>query len=107
MSKLNVHQSCILWGYRVVIPECLRQSALNEIHAGHIGVAQMKSLARSNVWWPKLDKDIENLCKSCAGCKSVKKTRLPAAKVTHGVGQAIHGVVYTLILLVRSRELYF
>lgn len=29
----------------------------------------MKSIARSFVWWPKMDQDIEKLCFTCSGCQ--------------------------------------
>ena len=32
----------------------------------------MKSLARSYLWWPGLDADIESLTKSCLPCLSVQ-----------------------------------
>ena len=35
-------------------------------------MARMKSVARSYVWWPALDKSIEELARSCETCKAVK-----------------------------------
>ena len=32
----------------------------------------MKSVARSYMWWPGLDKDLEQLTKSCQSCQAVK-----------------------------------
>jgi hypothetical protein len=32
----------------------------------------MKALARSHVWWPGLDNDIEQQVKSCKGCQSIR-----------------------------------
>ena len=32
----------------------------------------MKSVARSYMWWPGLDKAIEEVVKSCTSCKAVK-----------------------------------
>ncbi|XP_046404103.1 uncharacterized protein K02A2.6-like [Ischnura elegans] len=37
-------------------------------------MAKSKSLARSYVWWPKLDQDIEKMVKSCESCLSNKPT---------------------------------
>ena len=33
----------------------------------------MKILARSHVWWPKIDSDIEKMVAACPGCQSVQK----------------------------------
>lgn len=80
-SELNVHQGCLLWGNRVIIPVCLRERVLQEIHDGHIGIVKMKALSRTYIWWPKLDYDIEVLCQSCPGCRSVKN--MPPASPVH------------------------
>ena len=34
----------------------------------------MKAIARSYVWWPGLDKAIENQAKSCKACQTVKQS---------------------------------
>ena len=61
-----------MWGIRVVIPRKLQCRVLQELHSEHPGVTRMKSLARSHVWWPGLDKQIEETAKSCTSCQSVK-----------------------------------
>ena len=47
---------------------------LEDIHAGHTGICKMKGLARSYVWWPNIDKDIELLVNTCDQCQQVQKT---------------------------------
>ena len=46
-NELTVHQGCILWGMRVVIPNKLQDRVLGELHDGHLAVVKMKALARS------------------------------------------------------------
>ena len=41
---------------------------LNELHEGHPGTSRMKSLARSFVWWPGMDKEIEETVQKCDQC---------------------------------------
>lgn len=72
-DELSLQDGCVLWGSRVVIPTKLRESMLKELHAGHAGASRMKELARSYLWWPKLDTDIEEECKSCTRCLEIRK----------------------------------
>ena len=72
-NDLTVEEGCLLWGFRVVVPQKLRHKMLQELHTDHPGVSRMKSVARSYFWWPGLDKEIENLAKSCTACQAVKR----------------------------------
>ncbi|XP_059222702.1 uncharacterized protein K02A2.6-like [Stomoxys calcitrans] len=38
---------------------------LNEPYRSHFELVKTKALARSYIWWPGLDKDIENSIKNC------------------------------------------
>ena len=53
----------------MIIPPKLHATVLNELHEGHLGVNRMKALARSFVWWPRIDYDIEDLVRSCVECQ--------------------------------------
>ena len=39
----------------------------------HPGICQMKSLAGSCVWWPKIDSDLEMKVQNCEVCKANRK----------------------------------
>lgn len=54
---------------------------LNELQEGHIEIVKMKSLARSCVWWPGIDKALETLVKSCHGCQENRP--MPAETLIH------------------------
>ena len=43
-----------------------REEVLNTLQDTHPGIVKMKSLARSNVWWPQMDTNLEEKVKSCA-----------------------------------------
>ena len=70
--ELTVEGGCLLWGIRVLVPQTLQRRLLDELHRDHPGITRMKTVARSYMWWPGLDKLIENLVKSCSSCLAVK-----------------------------------
>ena len=67
-TELTTHNGCLLWGYRVIVPSKLRDPILADLHGGHTGISRMKELARSYVWWPNLDSDLETITKKCSNC---------------------------------------
>ena len=67
-DELALELNCITWGTRVVIPSQLRGHVMKILHSTHIGMCGMKSIARSYVYWPRIDADIENTCKTCDSC---------------------------------------
>ena len=68
-TELTSQDGCLFWGQRVIISPQGRTTVLQELHGGHCGITQMKSLARTVVWWPKLDKEIDIMVRSCAKCQ--------------------------------------
>ena len=67
--ELSLHDGCVLWGTRVVIPPSLRDVIMQELHETHPGMAWMEALARQYVWWPNLDAELEAKVKSCSVCQ--------------------------------------
>ena len=72
-NKLTVEEGCVLGGFCVVVPKKLREKLLHELHQDHPGVTRMKSVARSYMWWPGLDGELESLAKACQSCQAVKR----------------------------------
>ena len=54
---------------------------LKELHRSHNGIVQMKMLARSYVWWTKVDSEIEKMVKSCIPFQDTKN--VPAVAPLH------------------------
>ncbi|XP_042142929.1 uncharacterized protein K02A2.6-like [Ixodes scapularis] len=67
--QMSVHQGCLMYGMRVVVPSQLQEPVLDELHQGHPGIVRSKELARSYVWWPSIDSDLERKVRSCQACQ--------------------------------------
>ena len=80
-DELSALDGCLFWASRVIIPHPGRQAILNELHETHPGTSKMKALARSYVWWPGVDADIEQLVKTCLICQ--KSRPAPASAPLH------------------------
>lgn len=54
----------------------------------------MKAVARTYVWWPGIDTDIENWCKCCRSCQSLSnkkdKSELSHWPITHKPFERVH-----------------
>ena len=48
-----------------------RNSILTQLHASHQGIEKTRMLAKENVFWPGINKDIELLCKKCSLCQEM------------------------------------
>ena len=70
LELLNYNE-LVWWGSRIIVPYKLQKAILETLHEGHPGIVRMKSLARSYVWWPSLDLDIESMVKECGGFQQV------------------------------------
>ena len=77
-DELSVHAGCLMWGARVIVPPQGRDEVMNILHDSHPGIVRMKGIARSHVWWPKMDQALEGRVNNCSTCQEHKKMPAPA-----------------------------
>ena len=69
----------------------LRKQVLAELHPG---VVRMKSLARSHIWWPGMDREIEGIVRDCMACtpeSSTPESSTPESSTPEQWPLYIHG----------------
>lgn len=71
-DEITTQHGCLMWGIRVINPTKFRKKILETLHASHLGVVKMRGIARIYVWWPGIDKEIENVTKSCSGSSKIQ-----------------------------------
>lgn len=76
-KELGVVRGIVIREDRIVLPEKLRKRALLITHKGHPGKVSMKKNLRQHLWWPGMDKSVEEEVESCLGCKAVSRQDAP------------------------------
>ena len=77
-AELSIHDGCLMWGNRVVVPSSGRQKLIEQLHECHPGMSRMKNLAQSYVWWPGIDQAIGDAVKTCTPCQQTRHLPSPA-----------------------------
>ena len=67
-ESLSTMDGCVMFNNRTVIPDPYRQKIIKQLHRGHISPERCKSIAQSYVYWPCMDKQIEDFIKICQTC---------------------------------------
>ena len=82
-------------GCSVQILQC-GTAILSEVHHGHPGVVRMKILVRIYIWWPDIDKAVEECARICSSCQANMQalsgqSLLASLGPAHGsMGKSIH-----------------
>ena len=81
-ENLNTDGDLILYGTRTVIPDDMKEEALNHLHGAHQGVSSMLRHAEQTVYWPKMMTDVQLKCDRCAHCTRIAPSNLNLPPVT-------------------------
>jgi hypothetical protein len=74
---IGIEQNCLMLGERIIIPKTLQSFVMSLLHESHPGMVRMKLLARSIIWWPNIDREIENFVQCCKTCQAVQRAETP------------------------------
>lgn len=78
-GELSIEDSLIMKGHQIVMLQVLQGGILCKLHASHQSRKKTKLRACTSVFWRNLNKDIEDMTKSCKICQELqpKKAREP------------------------------
>ena len=72
-------------GSRIIIPSALRRDMLNKLHEPHLGIVKTKQRARSVIFWPNMNQDIERLIEKCDICNKHRKANPHQPLIPHDI----------------------
>ena len=73
--ELTIHDGLLFKQDRVVIPSSLRSNFLFKLQTAHRGREFTLRHARSCVFWPGINSQIEDICKNCTTCACAQHAR--------------------------------
>ena len=85
-DELWVLGQLVMRGECIVMPESLWKRTVRLAHEGHQGIVRTKARLHEKVWWPHMDKQVEQFVKACYPCQlvgprakpePVRSTKLP------------------------------
>ncbi|KAL7304666.1 hypothetical protein TKK_0002912 [Trichogramma kaykai] len=71
-EELSTSNGLILKNFCIVIPKNCRKHVLQQIHYPHLGIEKTKAFARQVIFWPGLNKHIEDMVSNCDTCLSYR-----------------------------------
>lgn len=73
-GEITIADGFLLKGTRLIIPENMRNTILQKLHEGHLGIVKCQRRARQSVWWPGITRDIDTIIRSCRECSLQSRT---------------------------------
>ena len=67
-DELNIHDGLLFRGTRVIIPQATRAEMIRKSHEAHQGIEATLQFARDVIYWPQMNKQLEEACRQCAAC---------------------------------------
>ena len=71
-NEMSVYDGSVLKGHRLCVPTELHNDVLKLLHTPHMGISKTLLHARTSVYWPNLNKDIEKMVNECIQCQETQ-----------------------------------
>ncbi|XP_060080243.1 uncharacterized protein LOC132559627 [Ylistrum balloti] len=84
-DELSTYNGVVYRGERVCIPTDLRAATLKTIHSSHLGIVKCKQRARELVFWPGMNKQIEDVVGRCSACLTYRNKMPREPMIIHPV----------------------
>ena len=84
-DELSIDHGLLMKGPRIVIPSAQRERTLGNLHVGHQGILAMQQMAKTTVYWPGIDADVEDWVQRCTACLATKRNQKREPLLPHKV----------------------
>ncbi|KAK7090822.1 hypothetical protein V1264_010573 [Littorina saxatilis] len=74
-EEISLQNGLLFKGERIVVPENMRTKVMSLIHISHTGLQGCLRRAREVVYWPGMNKDMEQLIGQCEACQTYQRNQ--------------------------------
>lgn len=78
---------------KFVVPGNLQAKALRLAHRGHFGASSMKKSLRKSLWWPGINREVENKVAKCKICLQLARSERPVPLVSRVLPEAAMDII--------------
>lgn len=83
-NEIFVDDDILFFNERIMVPISMQPNMLKQLHEPHFGITKTKRRARSSLYWPLMDRNIEDMIMKCTKCqenahKNQKEPLIPHA----------------------------
>ena len=84
-EQLSLHDGVVFKNQRVVIPKAMRPEVTSRAHSSHQGISACLRKARDLVFWPSMNKDIQEAVERCEVCAEYQPRNVQQPMQTHKI----------------------
>ena len=87
ISELN---GILLKGHSaVIVPSSMQPEMRKLLHTGHPGIVNMKMKARNVLFWPGMNKELEDFVYSCSACQESRNQKQKEPLISHDIPSTV------------------
>ncbi|XP_064638265.1 uncharacterized protein LOC135494282 [Lineus longissimus] len=86
-DELAIEDGILFKGKQVLIPETLRKDIREKVHAAHQGIEKSRRLAKGTVYWPNINRDVEDLVRTCSTCQEYRPQDKNESLIPHKIAK--------------------
>ena len=68
-NDIFIDDDILFYEERIMVPFSMIPNMLSQLHEPHFGITKTKKRARDALYWPFMDRDIENMISKCSICQ--------------------------------------
>ncbi|XP_055920525.1 uncharacterized protein K02A2.6-like [Eupeodes corollae] len=84
-DKIFVEDGLVFYENRVLVPNNLIKGMLDALHKSHMGITKTLNKAKSTLFWPYMNRDIENMIFKCKKCEKFRSENKKHSLIPHPI----------------------